>query len=329
MSKEFTIGTATAAPGNKATGHVMIGTRPDGSSLGIPVTVLNGAKDGPTLCVDAGVHGDELEGMLAMMELARAIDPRKLSGRFVGAHAVNVPAFEAGRRGNPLDNFIWDLNRVFPGQADGFLTERIAHLYLSEVVSKADMVISFHCGANHHYLAEKIAYEAPESLALAKAMGPDFDVLWTGAPFGDSTLSGQCRKMGKPCVAVELGGESGRLPKMLHHNVATTVRGVLNAMKHFGMLEGRAEYPREWMIMEETRVPSNYGGLLVSELGFEFKQMVKKGTTLLRVFSLFGEELEQIKAPFDGLFMGLRTYPRVQVGDWVLFMGKVVERMKP
>ncbi|MDI6870585.1 MAG: succinylglutamate desuccinylase/aspartoacylase family protein [Bacillota bacterium] len=327
MARDFAVGTASAAPGTKARGYVKVGTRPDGSQLAIPVVVINGAEDGPVLCVDAMVHGDEHEGMLALIELTRTIDPRELKGKFIGVPAVNVPAFEAMQRGNPQDVYIWDLNRNYPGRPDGFLTERIAYLHLNEIVSRADLSISFHCGANYFYLIEKVLYEGEDSLELAQSLGPAWDVLWTGATFGEGTLTGQCLKRGIPAVSVELGGASGRLPQNFLRNVGTMVAGVENVMRHYGMLTGEARYAPEWLVINETQVCAQNGGLLLPEPDFELKRMVKEGTTLLRIYDLFGEEVERITAPFDGLVMGLRTYPAVHTGDWTLFIGKVVDRL--
>lgn len=320
--KEFTVGTACAKPGTRAKGWVNVGTRPDGAPLAIPVVVIHGAEDGPVFCVDAGVHGDEHEGVAAVIKLSKLVDPMKLQGVLICVPCVNVPAFEAMQRGNPEDVYIWDLNRTYPGSPKSFLTDRIAHVHFNEIVSKASYSVSLHCGANYFYLIGKVLYEDDASKELAKAFGPEWKYLWEGKPFKD-TLKSACIAKGIKAVTVELGGNGNRLPGAFQQNVDTMVKGVTNALKHFGMLEGEAEYPGEWIIIEETDVHANNGGLIAADPIFEFERSIPKGTTAMRIYDLFGDLVEEITAPFDGILMGLRTYPCVHTGDWTLFIAKV------
>ncbi|MDI6870586.1 MAG: succinylglutamate desuccinylase/aspartoacylase family protein [Bacillota bacterium] len=322
MKNELTVGTAAAKPGTKATGWVNVGTRPDDTPLSIPVIVLNGTEDGPVFSVNASVHGDEHEGVAAVLQLSKTLDPRELRGALILVPSVNLPAFEAMRRGNPEDVYVWDLNRTYPGSDRGFLTERIAAAHLNEIEAKADYSVSLHCGANYFYLIGKVLYEDEASKELAKAFGPDWKYLWEGRPFRQ-TLKSACISRGVKAVTLELGGNGNRLPGVFRRNVDTMVKGVLNAMKHFGMVEGAAEYPEEWIVIEETQVTANRGGLLLADPLFAFEKRVPAGTTVMRVYNVFGDEVEEIKAPFDGVLMGLRTYPAVHTGDWTLFIGKV------
>lgn len=110
---DLKVGTALAAEGTRATGVIPVTSLPSGRSLDIPVIVLNGVEDSPCVWVDAVIHGDEPEGTLCCHMLDAAIDPSQLRGSLVLVPVLNVPAFEAAERGNPLDTFSYDLSGMF------------------------------------------------------------------------------------------------------------------------------------------------------------------------------------------------------------------------
>ena len=114
----------------------------DGSRLEVPMIVLAGMQSRPRLVCVAGIHGDEPEGMRALMELADELDPTKLKGELVLIPVANPSAFGAGSRVSPLDGL--DLNRIFPGRANGSASERLAHALFEQVLSKADFVFALH-----------------------------------------------------------------------------------------------------------------------------------------------------------------------------------------
>ena len=126
---ETTVGSATAAPGEIATGRIEVTAMAGGAPLGIPVIVINGAKDGPCLWIDGVIHGDEPEGTLVCHLLRREVDPATLAGTLVPVPVMNTGAFEAGRRGNPLDTFNYDMKPM----AAGDTVARIFDVYGEEV----------------------------------------------------------------------------------------------------------------------------------------------------------------------------------------------------
>ena len=150
------VGTATAAPGEGATGRIEVTTMAGGAAPDIPVIVINGAQGGPCLWVDAVIHGDEPEGTLMCHLRRREVDPATLAGSLVLVPVMNTAALEAGRRGNPLDTFSYDINRIYPGRPNGYLSERVAHAHKEWLVEVADMNIAVHSGGEHSYLSELI-----------------------------------------------------------------------------------------------------------------------------------------------------------------------------
>ena len=153
---------------------------PDGTPLGIPVVVIRGKAEGPTLLIDGGIHGDELEGVLAVQRVCRQVDPSALRGTLVAVPVVNVLAFEGLSRAIPRaligDALGTDVNRLFPGSATGTTAERIAYTYSQEIIRHVDYMITCHGGGASFMVSPKVLFDGhgalgDENLELAKAFG--------------------------------------------------------------------------------------------------------------------------------------------------------------
>lgn len=326
MSTQQTVrvGTALAEPGAVARGAIAVGERPGGGRMDIPVIVVNGARPGPTLWVDGAIHGDEPEGPLSVLKLVRGLDPAALAGCLVAVPAMNVGAFEAAERGNPRDTFSYDMNRIYPGRPDGYHTERAAWAHAQELQRVADMEISIHSGGAHSYLSETIFYTDGDrgSLELAQAMGPAWGlVLRSFLPKGSppAVMHGA----GKPAITVELGGRCRTLPAELDAVAEALAEAFRNVMCHYGMLAGEARYAGRWLTGRQHALLAGRSGLYIAEPGVAFQRPVARDALLARIVDLYGDELEQIRAPVDGMVFGLRTLSTVQAGDWCCFFAEV------
>ena len=151
----FRVGTASALPGAVATGVIEIAPRGRGARC--PVTVCEGHGRGPVVALIAGVHGSEFSPILALSRFPRRVTAAGLGGTLVMVHAANPPAF-FGRTvyTGPVDGK--NLNRSFPGKADGTLTERIAHALVAQVVAPADIVVDIHSGDANEDLTPWVGY---------------------------------------------------------------------------------------------------------------------------------------------------------------------------
>jgi predicted deacylase len=327
MTREFAVGTARAKPGSRATGAIPVGHRAGGAAIEIPLILANGAGDGPVLWIDGAIHGDEPEGPLAVLQLMERLDPATLRGAVVGVPVVNVGAFEASQRGNPLDLFTYDLNRIYPGRPDGHLTERIAYAHYTALVECADLEVSIHSGGAHSYLAyAQFFTPTPAGMELAKAMGPRWDLLLKSHSDRGSPQAAM-KQHGKPAITVELGGLCDTFPGRFQANGTALVEGFQNIMRHYKMIPGTAEYARRWMVgQQKTVVLAPASGLWVSEPSV-LRQLVRQGDRLARIYSLAGDAVADIRAPFDGIPFGMRTNPSVQLGDWCVFFGIVEEEV--
>ncbi len=322
---ELAIGPVRCAAGGRAAGFVPAIERVDGAPLGFPVLIANGARPGPTLLLDGGIHGDEQEGTLAVTEFVREVDPTALAGAVVAVPVMNTGAFEAMSRGNPRDTHTFDMNRIYPGRANGYLTDRVAAVHAETAAAVADVEITIHSGGNICYLGETIFTTSgdPLGLALAQAMGPGWEiVLDTPHPAGSPMAAMTPR--GKAAITVELGGGAATMPGRLRENVDVLKRAVLNVCRHYRMLEGDAAYaPKLWRGRQSVVMASRSGILSPGAglAGERLKEPIRKGERLLQVHDLLGNPIEDLNAPCDGVLFGFRTYPSTTAGDWTLFCG--------
>jgi predicted deacylase len=295
-----------------------------GKELEIPVTVVCGAEPGPVLWLNGATHGDEAEGPLSILLTLEQLSPRELKGAVVAVPVVNVNAFAAGTRGDSLDPLAYDLNRIYPGRPDGRATERLAYAHYEAMMSSCDLEIAVHSGGDHSYLCEIIfAPETPACLELAAAMGPDWPLVWKA--FLRSDLMAPLAKEGKGAINIELGGQCRTLTREFREVTKIISRSFMNVMRHYGMIPGEAHYLESWKRGSQVALFANATGIWVADPDVEFGQEIPQGTELGRIMSLYGDVLDTLKAPADGLVFGLRARPSVRTGDWLLFFGIVDE----
>lgn len=322
-AKTITVGTATAAPGTLVRGAIPVTTLAGGTPLEIPVVVINGARGGPCFWVDGAIHGDEPEGPLACQIAMREVDPAQLSGTVVMCPVMNVPAFEAAQRGNPLDTFSYDMNRIYPGRANGYLTERLAAAHAEAMGALADFEISIHSGGAHSFLDKAIFVdERPESVELATAMGPGWGCIMSSISPKGSPMA-HMKDIGKVGITVELGGRSATSPKEFARVGRELADSIVNILRHYGMYPGEAAYPSPRYKGQQEALLAPSSGLFLPAPTVGFLTMMKKGAPIARIANIFGDTLAELAAPADGMIFGLRALPNVTTGEWCCFYCKV------
>lgn len=322
-NESLTIGTATAKPGQMVRGAIPALAIAGGVKVDIPVVVINGAGAGPTFWVNAAIHGDEPEGPLACAMAAKRIDPAKLRGAVVLVPCVNPMAFSAAERGNPLDTFAYDMNRIYPGRAEGYFTERLAHAHWQAMKDVADMEISIHSGGAHSFLDKAIFVdERPESVELAKAMGEGWGCIMSNFTKSGSPMAA-LNGAGKVGITVELGGRSYTSPERFRYVGEELAKSIVNICYHYDMLDGQATYPDDATKGSQEALLAPASGIFLPEEGVDFLTMMPKDAKIARIVDIFGDEVGAIYAPADGMFFGLRALPNVNVGDWCCFFNKV------
>jgi predicted deacylase len=323
QTQSITVGTAIAAAGTAVRGAIPVTTLAGGSALEIPVLVINGAAPGPCLWIDAAIHGDEPEGTLTCQSLARQVVPDQLAGTLVLVPAMNVPAYEAGQRGNPLDTFSYDMNRIYPGRGNGYLTERMAWAHSQWMTKVADLEISIHSGGAHSYLSQTIfVNEDDKSVELAKAMGRGWELVLSAiSPKGNPMAV--MLEAGKTGITVELGGRSATSPEEMRRVETTLVEAMLNVMRHYQMIPGAPHYPeKRWKGVQEVLL-APVSGLFIPAEGVECQKPMLKGDPIARIADVWGDTQATLVAPADGMIFGLRALPNVMTGEWCCFYAKL------
>ena len=323
----FELGKISVERGGIRQGFYDVAPKCDGSYMRFPVIVANGMGKGPVLLVTAGVHGDEPNGTLALTRLMQSVDPNKLKGTLVGVPVVNLEAFSAKKRGSEtFDNYKWDVNRAFPGKADGYPVDRMAHAFFNEIALRADYHIDLHSGADWYLIVDSVLTEKSEGEAfeLAKNSGARIIV-----PFPEpGTLTSALDERNIPSLGFEVGC-SVMAPEDCQKGLDLQVRFCQNVMRRLGMLEGKPELPRERYILEDIGLLRvDIGGLALLEPELQLMQKIRKGTLLGRVYDIFGNELQKMYAPYDGLLWAVRLNPVVQPGDYgVCWLSKIRETL--
>ena len=203
----------------------------------VPMTVIKNG-DGPTLLFTGGNHGDEYEGPIALMKLARWLEPGAMRGRVIIIPALNYPAVKAGTRVSPIDDI--NMNRAFPGKRDGTVTKMIAHYVDSQLVPMADAVVDILSGGKTLMFSPCAcihAFDDVEAMARARAALTAFD-----APISlvlveldaEGMLDTSVEAAGKVFVGTELGGGGSAIAEY----VAIAETGVRNLLCHFGVIDG-------------------------------------------------------------------------------------------
>ncbi|MGI9626145.1 MAG: succinylglutamate desuccinylase/aspartoacylase family protein, partial [Longimicrobiales bacterium] len=291
----------------------------------IPIIVCHGVNDGPTLWVNGGTHGDEPEGAFSIFMAVERIDPMELAGTFVGVPAMNVPAFQAGKRGDPLDSFTYDMNRIYPGRPDGYPTERAAFAHWEAMKDQCDLQIAVHSGGEHSYLAHMIfAADNPQSIGLAAAMGPSWDLVFKSGVGGNNPASKMAQRE-KAGITVELGGNCRTLTSDFYTVADDLAEGYLNVMRHYGMLPGESKRATAWRMGHQQALLAPASGMWVGNPGLTFEEHVDSGTVLGWIYDLYGAIVDEVVAPEDGVVFGLRSRPAVIEGEWCCFFGIIDE----
>jgi predicted deacylase len=315
----FTIGGVTAPAATTMSGELQVAGRGSEPGTVIPFSILNGAKPGPILVLIAGTHGAEYPPVLALQRLRASIDPRALAGTVVMVHVANMPAF-LGRSIYYTPGDHKNLNRVFPGRADGTISERIADVLTRDVIVRADYLIDLHCGdANESlrpYLYWTINAAPPlvESVRqLALAFGLDHIVLDKGRPTDPAAslyLENTAITRGKPALTIE----SGAMGQSDEESIQRIERGVAGVLKHLKMREtGPAPIEHAVYLGKNLVLTSGQTGIWYPAV--ERGHTVSAGALIGRITDFAGRTIEEVRAPFSGEILYVVGTPPTSKGE--------------
>jgi len=287
---------AEILPGERRTLDLPLGGAGTGDDPSLPVTVVRGVVPGPTLCLTAAVHGDEINGIEIVGRVASLTQPSTLRGTLVAVPIVNLPGFRRGSRYMPDRR---DLNRFFPGNTRGSLASRFAHNFFERVVRHCDALADFHSGSFHRTNLPQVRGDLsqPRVLALAVAFGAPVILNNAG---GRGTLRHAALAAGIPAVLYEAGE-----PMRLHdEEVERGIAGVRGLLRGLDMVESDGPGPiAPPPIYHASRwVRADSVGILRANvlLGAE----VQAGDVLATVFDPIADVREEILSPVAGRVIG-------------------------
>jgi uncharacterized protein len=323
---DVTIGTAAARAGQKANGFIQVPAGVD-AATNIPVIVINGAKPGPKLALVAGSHGTEYASIIALEKLAQSVNPSELSGTLVILPLVNLGSFaQKVPHLNPVDGK--NMNRMYPGKADGTQTERASWAIGKQVIEQTDYLIDLHGGDLDENLRRYSYWPVTgnEKLdatnhGMAMAFGLDHIVIQKsqGASVpGATPISRYATDLGKPTVIAE-AGHAGTTEA---EDVEVLVRGAEGVMRYLKMLPGEVkpvEHP-VW-IGEITTVRGGEDGIfypLAVPEGY-----VTQGMRIGYITDYFGNKLEDVITPVTGVVVYICSVPSMKKGDTAAYVGAI------
>lgn len=284
-----------------------------GQDILVPVIVIRGRNDGPTMGVTAAVHGNELNGMSVIQRLCGCVDPDNLSGTLVGVPAVNIPSVLANDR-RFMDGE--DLNRIFPGKSDGNESQVYAHRIVERIIKQFDYHIDLHTASfgrvNSHYVRANMS--VTEVARMAKLQDPDIILDAVGA---DGTLRWAAMELGIPSITVEVG-DPDRFQKGM---IRSGLEGILNVMMDLDMLPGEvAENEIETVHCSSSYwVYADRGGVM--EVFPNVTDRISKGDRIAFVRDVFGRAIKEYHAPEDGIVIGKHRHPINQTGARIIHLG--------
>ena len=330
MAQEMHVAGLSVPAGRAVRHRIEVAELADGSQISLPLLLINGASNGPRLYLGAAIHGDEVGGIAILSQLCAQVQPARLAGSILCVLVQNPLAFQAEHRipvglylKSPLDQMPIDPWVSFPGNAEGNITERLAATLFS-LITTCHYAIDIHTPTRggryvpitilpHPSLGE--AFRRAEDLALAFGSGYLMKTQ-TGMYVADGILCVEATRAGVPAFTFEIG-EGGRLEADL---IPIGVRCILNALRFLGMLPGALEPPPETVVMTQfVGLRASKGGLLQTAANLGAR--VKRGDVLARIDSVYGDEREIIRAPLDGTFVRMTTFPSVAAGERVATLG--------
>jgi uncharacterized protein len=284
-----------------------------GGLINMPIVVLRGVADGPVMGLTAAVHGNELNGVRVVQRIIAHVNPAKLRGTIICVPVVNVPGYLNNTR---AFNDGWDLNRLMPGKRGGTASQVYAHRFMTRVVKHFEYMIDLHTASfgriNTLYVRADLTN--PDAAWMAECQQPQIMLHNVGA---DGTLRGAAMDLGVKSITVEVGNPNAFQTAMINDGAT----GILNVLSRLHMIEEPEEQARTepvtcvrsyWMYTE-------VGGVL--EVFPQLAARVRKGELVARVTDIFGDPIEEYRAPEDGIIIGRSTHPVNQTGSRIIHLG--------
>jgi len=283
-----------------------------GNTIPSAVLVAHGIEPGPTLCLTAAVHGDELNGIETVRRVLHEVDPERLSGTLVGVPIVNLQGFHRNSRYMPDRR---DLNRFFPGNPSGSAASRIAYSLFNQVIRHCSALVDLHTGSFHRTNLPQLRADLNNDrvVELTEGFGSTVILHSDGA---DGTLRGAATAAGIPAVTLEAG-----MPMQVQEDAVNhSVKGIFTLLDTLGMYDKRSLWGNPEPIYYQSRwVRADHGGILAGEV--RLGRRVSPGDVLGTVIDPISNEQNAITSPYQGRVLGMAVDQFVMPGYATFHIG--------
>ncbi|MEQ8912057.1 MAG: succinylglutamate desuccinylase/aspartoacylase family protein [Pseudomonadales bacterium] len=283
-----------------------------GNDIPAAVLVAHGVSPGPTLCLTAAIHGDELNGIETVRRVLHQIDPGRLAGTVIGVPIVNLQGFQRSSRYLPDRR---DLNRFFPGNARGSAASRIAYSLFSQVILQCSALVDLHTGSFHRTNLPQLRADLNDAKVVEVTQGFGSTVI-LHSPGGDGTLRGAATAAGIPAVTLEAG-----MPLQVQEDAVNhSVKGIFTLLDTMGMYGKRSLWGNPEPIYYQSRwVRADHGGILAGEV--KLGRRVQPGDVLGTVIDPISNEQNVILSPYQGRVIGMAMDQFVMPGYATFHIG--------
>lgn len=316
----FAIGENEVKPGRSAQVELPVSRLITGAQISMPVTVLHGKNDGPTVWINAAVHGDELNGVEIVNRVLADLDPKLMNGTLLAVPVVNVHGFMNGDRYLPDRR---DLNRSFPGSAKGSLASRLAHIFMTEIVSRCEIGIDLHTASDNRTNLPQIRADLddPKTCELAEVFGVP---LMMHAKAGAGTLRRAAGRAGVTFLLYE-AGEPLRFNKRA---IGNGVNGVRRVLRHLEIADWDGPERRTTEVSRSSRwMRASKSGVL--RMDVDLGDVVEERQVLGTIIDAFGKRLSTVRSTRSGLVIGRTLYPLCNKGDALVHIASLESNDAP
>jgi len=314
--KTLSIGELSSEAGNKTTGFVKVCD----TQTTMPVTLVNGAKDGKTVLITAGIHGSEYPCIQTAIELAQELDPKEISGQIIVIHPVNTQAFAAKVPFVvPEDNK--NINCLFPGNENGTISEKIAYT-ITSIQDKVDFYMDLHGGDIQELVIPYVYYPGVADEEVVMTSRKAACVLDLPYMFKSKATTGAYNSAairGLPCILIERGG----CGLWTQEEVDAYKKDVKNVLRHLGVLPGQVVYPKKEPkeITNAIYQEAKNGGCWYPFV--KVGEKVCRGQILGEVRDFFGKTIDTYYAEFDSVILYMAVSLAVNKGNYIITYGEV------
>lgn len=317
MATGFEIAGQAIAPGTRDIINIPLSRLADGTRMTLTAEVINGRRPGPTLFVSGAIHGDEIIGTEIVRRLSKVKSIQSIKGTLILIPVVNTYGFITLSRYLPDRR---DLNRCFPGRAHGSLASQLAHVFMTEIVERADYGIDLHSGAVHRENLPQIR------AALGRTVVDEMAESFGASVIINSTLrDGSLRQVAQDSGCDMLLYEAGEALRFDELSIRIGVKGVMNVMRHVGMLppSKRAKPPTPLRSDSSSWLRAPVGGVMRAYVRPGDKVM--EGDLLAHISDPLGQDDYNVTTDHAGLVIGRTNLPIVNQGDALFHIASLDE----